>query len=162
MKTNYLKKITIGLGFAAFLIGVSISFSSYGSTNAATAAVTANCYAPSYGQNCPTQTTATVTIEGSSTQTVSLTPAANGGFKITILGQEINIPVGGGNTTTTVVSTNGTKYTVTITIGGSYSINCNVSTTGGQACATVDCKGNKLQTYECATPGTGSSITTVF
>jgi hypothetical protein len=164
MKKNYLKHITIGLGLAAFFIGVSISFSSYGSANAPTAEVTAPCYTPDYSSTCPAQTTASVVIEGSTTQTVALTPTANGGFKITLFGQEINIPVGSGKTTTTVTSTNGTKYTVTINIGSSYSINCNTATSGGQACATIDCKGNKLQTYECANPGTSStsSVTTVF
>ncbi|GAA3923865.1 hypothetical protein GO495_02930 [Chitinophaga oryziterrae] len=164
MKKNYLKNITIGLGLAAFLIGVSISFSSYGSANAATAAVTAPCYTPNYSMTCPAQTTATVTITGSSSQTVALTPTANGGFKISLFGQEITIPVGSGKTTTTVTDSNGSTYTVTITIGSSYQIVCKTATSGGQACATIDCKGNNLQTYTCADPGTStsSSVTTIF
>jgi hypothetical protein len=38
---------------------------------------------------------------------------------------------------------------------------CNTRTSpGGQACARIDCKNNKLQTYSCANPGPGTGTGT--
>ena len=157
MKNKHLKRITIGLGLLAFLIGLNISFSSY-STATAASTDPENCYDSQNLFDCPAQTSATVSIEGSSTQTVALVPGSNNTWTIKILGQEISIPIGSGTTKTSVTSTNGVKYTVTIVVKDSYEIKCNSRTSpGGQPCTVVNCLGSNVQTYLCNNPGGTSS-----
>jgi hypothetical protein len=154
MKRKHLNKLTIALGTAMFLTGLSFSLSSF---TAATSLETPQfCYDTVNQDSCPPQTTAKVTISGSSTETVAILPASSGGYTLTVSGQSITVPKSTSPTTVTITSTSGTVVTATVSIVDTYKVLCIERTSpGGGGCSAIDCMGHVLQTYTCPYgPGT--------
>jgi hypothetical protein len=157
MKRNYLKPLTVALGVGMFVSGLSISLSSMGSANNAIDGKTF-CYDSLEDKDCPVQTTATVTVTGSSSQTVGIQLAPGGAFTIQFnaFGVEASatVPRKGGKTVQTFTGTNGSTYTVTINMDFDYKIQCFERTSPqGQPCGVFDCGGHQIQIYTCDHPG---------
>jgi hypothetical protein len=77
------------------------------------------------------------------------------------LGQTLSFPKKTGTGSSTVTGSNGSSYTLSQTVVSNFEIYCNTRTSvGGYACTQVDCKGDKVQTYSCATPGLGTGTST--
>jgi len=159
---NKLKKAVIFLGLGTFALGIATSLSSFGTIASSTSTPLSTCYTNQNVPDCPPNTNFTLTINGTSSDSYTITSGSTPGtWTIGVAGQSLSFPKKTGTSSTTETGTNGSSYTLAQTVTSTYEIYCNLNTSpGGQACGRVDCLNHLLQTYSCATPGPGTGTGT--